>query len=226
MNQNFNIIIPSNRPEMASETKKCLHEFDCIIHDGNGYSSFSKLINDCILKADKEIVIIANDKVRPSSSHIKKMIYLLNKGFGLVGLYRFGFFGFTKNLIRTIGFFDERFIGGGYEDADFGKRCLEANIAIYESPETPYINNLKSSWNYSRAEIFNKQKWYQSNDTWNRLLPEEIYTYDLGEKTNEEKWMPFSSSMLSKSSLPSHLSLKIFNEKPIDLSQLKCSEIL
>jgi GT2 family glycosyltransferase len=145
MEQKFSIIIPSHRPELANKTRECLKDFDCIMHDGTGCPSFSKLINGAIMKAEQEIVIIANDKVRPKPEHIRKMIFLFNKGFGFVGLFRFGFFGFSKDLIRTIGFFDERFIGGGFEDVDFGRRLLEADIAIYESPEVPY-EHMKSSW--------------------------------------------------------------------------------
>lgn len=225
MEQNFTIIIPSNRPEMAKETQNCFKEYHSIIHDGTGYPSFSKLINDCIVKTDTEIVIIANDKVRANSSHINKMLFLLKKGFGFVGLYRFGFFAITKNLIRTIGFFDERYVGGGYEDSDFGKRCLEYDIAIYESPEAPYVSTMKSSWNYERAYIFYKQKWDITPTHWTKILLDEKYDYDLGPIVGEPKWMSFSQSMLSKSSIINHQQLKFFNNKPVDFSKMLCSEI-
>ena len=225
MDQDFSIVIPSNRPLMAEETRKCLKDFNCYMLDGAGYPSFSKLINDCILKADKETVIIANDKVRPNSDHIKKMLFLLKKGFGFVGLFRFGFFGLTKNLIRTIGFFDERFLGGGFEDSDFGKRFIEHDIAIYESPEVPYIGNVKSSWNNKTAEEFYKKKWHISETHWKRLLENEKYDYDLGNFVGNANWLPYKYSLLSKSSIVGHLKLKMFNDKPIDLSYLKCSEI-
>ena len=224
MQQNFSIIIPSNRPELSKITRECLKDFECVIHDGTGYPSFAKLINDCIIEAKDEIVIIANDKVRPTAEHIKKTLFLLKRGFGFVGLYRFGFFGFSKDLIRTIGFFDERFKGGGQEDRDFGRRLLEHDIAIYESAETPY-QWIKSSWRGDEAVKFYNQKWQETNTHWKRLLLDEQYSYDLGPITNEYEWMPFKNSLLSKSSLPSHQQLKYFNDKPIDLSNLKCSEI-
>jgi len=224
MEQNFNIIIPSNRLEMAKETQKCLSEFDSKIFSGSNYPSFSKLINDCILSADKEIIIIANDKVRPESFHIKKILFLLNKGFGLVGLYHFGFFGFTKNLIRKIGFFDERFIGGGQEDRDFGRRLIEHDIAVYLSHETPYVT-MKSSWRGDLAESFYNKKWFEDGTRIRRLLEEEIYDYDLGPINGESHWMSFNDSMMIKTSLPSHKKLQFFNDKLVNFSQMKCSEV-
>ena len=152
------------------------------------------------------------------------MLFLLNKGFGFVGLYRFGFFAFSKDLIRTIGFFDERFIGGGQEDRDFGRRLLESDIAIYESPEAPYEYK-KSSWNGEKAVKFYNEKWNETETHWKRLLPDDKYEYYLGNKIKEHNWMSFKNSLLSRSSLPSHQKLKFFNDKSIDLSKLGCSEI-
>lgn len=225
MEQNFDILIPSNRPHLAEITKECLKEFNPIIHDGSNYPSFSKLINDCIVKSKHEIVIIASDKIRPTSNDIKKMLFLLKKGFGFVGMHNFYFFGMSKNLIRKIGFFDERFVGGGYEDVDWGKRLLEHDIALYISIETPIIQTqMKSSWNYEKSYQFFIKKWEHTPTNWKRLLPDEIYDYDIG-KGDTQTWLPFINSLMPKTSLPSHYQLKFFNDKPIDLSEIKCSAI-
>jgi len=210
---------------MAAETKKCLSNYDVIMHDGTGYPSFSKLINDCILEADKEIIIIANDKVRPTDFHVKKTLYLLTKGFGLVGLFHFAMFGFTKDLIRTIGFFDERFIGGGQEDRDFGRRLLERDIAVYLSEEVPYVYGKKSTWHAEKAVEFYNKKWEETSTNIKRKIDDEQYDYDLGPIIGEPKWMPFKNSLMIRSSLPSHKSLKFFNERPVDFSQMLCSEL-
>ena len=223
MEQNFDIIIPSHRPKLANVTKECLKEFECIMYDGAGTPSFSKLINDSILIAEHEIVIIAADNVRPNSGHVKKTIYLLNKGFGFVGLYNFKFFGFTKNLIRTIGFLDERFKGNSPSDVDLGRRLIEHDIAIYISAEVP-IEGIKTSW-IPDTENFYSKKWQETATSLKRLLPNEKYDYNIGPIVGECNWMPFKNSLLPKTSLPSHLHLKSFNDKPINLSNLKCSDI-
>ena len=194
VDEDITIIIPSNRPVLANETKNCFKNYNCIIHDGNNYTSFSKLINDCVIECPTEIVIIGNDKVRGNNSHIEKIVTLINEGYGIVALYAFGFFGFKKDLIRKIGFFDERYLGGGFEDRDMIIRLNEANIAYYETREVPY-HNISSSWNYSRidslAEKHYNNKWKnimvvnpEAPQTANmggvrRILDEEKYNYDI-----------------------------------------------
>ena len=221
---NYSIIIPSHNLNLAQEAKNCLPELNVTIFDGQNYLSYAKLINDCILSAKEEIVIILNHKVRSNPFYINKMLYLLSKGFGLVCLKNFHFYGFEKDLIRTVGFFDERFIGGTQEDRDFGRRILEHDIAIYESSETPEIY-IESSWNNSKAIEFYNKKWQESSTSWKRLLLDEQYDYDLGPTISNCKWMPFKNSLLSRSSLPSHRQLKFFNDKPVNFSNLGCSEI-
>ena len=220
----FSIIIPSNDISLAREARDCLKNFDAKIFDGKGYPSYAKLINDCILDAEEETVIILNHKVRPSHFHVTKMMYLLSKGYGLVCLRNFHFYGFSKNLIRTVGFFDERFKGGGQEDRDFGRRLLEADISIYETVEVPEIQ-MKSSWNSEEALKFYNKKWQETATDWKRMLPDEKYDYDIGSITDTCSWMSFKHSLLSRTSLPGHRQLKTFNGKPVDFSQLGCSEI-
>lgn len=130
-----------------------------IIHfDGTGYPSFSKLVNTCVESANSEIVIIMSDKVLPTAGDITKTVSLIEQGYGLVGLYRFGFFGFKKQLLRQIGMLDERFVGGGYEDDDMYIRLKEANIAMYITEEVAYTKSV-SSWNYSLSKTHFTDKW-------------------------------------------------------------------
>jgi predicted glycosyltransferase involved in capsule biosynthesis len=152
------------------------------------------------------------------------MVYLLYKGFGVVCLRNFHFYGFKKDLIRKIGFFDERFVGGGFEDKDFGNRLLENDIALYESTESQEIY-MATSWNnQTKAVNFFSKKWKETHTSWKRLLPDEKYDYDLGPMVNEKNnWLPFKESLLL-SSLESHQRLKYFNDKPIDLTNLKSSK--
>lgn len=181
---NFNIIIPSNKPERAAETHAHLRNvgYDSLWFNGDNYPSFSKLINDSVLSCPSETVIICNDKARPRKQDIEKTLSLLDSGYGFVGLYCFGFFGFRKQLFRQIGPLDERFLGGNYEDCDFLRRLNEANIACYMTYEAPYLE-LGSSWNTGLSKIHFDNKWIDAapdNLFCKRLLSEEDYNYDFG----------------------------------------------
>jgi hypothetical protein len=159
--------------------------------DGTGYSSFSKLVNACVASADTEIVIIMSDKVFPTPADVKKVVDLVNQGYGFVALYRFAFFGFKKQLMRQIGMMDERFAGGGFEDDDFYIRLHEANISMYITEEIPYLKS-HSSWDRTLCESHFINKWIDTtNPTYDptvklshnvikRNLAEENYGYDLG----------------------------------------------
>ena len=153
----YSIKIPSHNPFLAQQAKECLGGFDVDIFNGKDYSSYAKLINDCILSAKEEIVIIVNHKIRARAVDIYKMVSLIHKGFGLVCMRNFYFYGFKKDLIRKIGFFDERFIGGGCEDSDLIRRLIENKIGWYDSVETPLVI-MNSSWDQSKAYEFFAKK--------------------------------------------------------------------
>lgn len=192
----LDIWIPSNRPNLAYDAQKSLLPYNAKIFNGDGYDSFSKLVNHCIVKSENEIIVIVNDKARANSSHINKIVTLLESGYGLVGLYRFGFFGFKKELIRKIGFMDERFVGGGYEDDDFFLRIMEANIAYYESEEIPYIQ-MFTSWKHVYSMQYFPKKWHIGTDRITRLLSEENYNYSIGD-SNNIKYNDFSHSIIMR----------------------------
>jgi hypothetical protein len=86
------------------------------------YVSFSQMINDAIDDTDAEFMIFCNPKTHFVPEDIEFIINKLSNGYCFVSLVSFGFFGFSKELIRRIGMFDERFIGGEYEDDDFSIR--------------------------------------------------------------------------------------------------------
>ena len=187
----YSCYVISNKPHLFEPIKQSMVPEKINYFDGTGYPSFSKLVNVCTEEADTEIVIIMSDKVLPTAADVQKTVSLINQGYGLVGLYRFGFFGFKKQLMRQIGMMDERFVGGGYEDDDFYIRLQEANIAMYITEEVAYSKS-KSSWNYDRSRIHFLQKWIDTdNPKYNpeakaskqfvkRKLTEDTYNYNLG----------------------------------------------
>jgi hypothetical protein len=177
----------SNKPHLFANIEKSISPEKVNYFDGTGYSSFSKLVNSCTSTADTEIVIIMSDKVLPTAADVQKTVSLINQGYGLVGLYRFGFFGFKKQLMRQIGMMDERFVGGGYEDDDFYIRLQEANIAMYITEEVEYLKS-SSSWNQSKTCQIFIDKWIPNispteklhNNPVQRRLVELPTDYNLG----------------------------------------------
>jgi len=201
---NYTINIIVHDLELAKPVQESLNPLPVNIFNGKGYPSFSKLINDVIVNNPTEIVIVASYKVRPTQNDVQKMIDLINKGYGYVATYRFAFLGFKKEFIRRIGFFDERFIGGGYEDCDIMRRCIENNIAIYESEEVIYYPK-QSTWNYSSPRSVSRthflKKWLEpKNNKITRLLDEEKYDYDIGVSDTTVEFLNVSHSVVMDSS--------------------------
>lgn len=199
MNKDYTIIIPSNRNDLKDELITHLISIgeEPVWKNGHGYPSFSKLINDCVIESPTEIIIICNDKARPQKEHIEKILNLLEQGYGFSGLYAWGFFGFKKELFRRIGFMDERFVGGNYEDCDYLRRMMEANIAMYNTFEIDYIT-MGSGWDITKTKTHYDKKWEHGDKYLKRLLPEEVYDYNIGKKTNIT-FLPWSESNLGES---------------------------
>lgn len=216
----YDIWIPSCRPELAEETKKHFFPYDAVIFDGSGYESFSKLINHCIVRSTNEIVIIISDKVRGKPEDIVRMLGLINSGYGMVCLSIFCFFGFKKDLIRKIGWMDERYLAGGWEDADYLRRMKEANIGFYYEKEVPVVK-LQSSWGYCKpngSEIDIKSparkhyldKWGEIDKiSFTRNMEEETYTYNIG-KYQGSSFLDFSETVYHKKYPQSFLTMKMY----------------
>jgi hypothetical protein len=153
-------------------------------------------------------VIICNEKARPSIENLRKLNELLDRGYAIAGLYLYGFFGFDKELIRWIGAFDERFVGGWYEDNDFCLRVNEAGLAGFYSKECDYLQ-LPSAWRHEEATQHFFKKWEKLPEGGaRRLLPEEPVDIDLGPHIPKEyltnsnavypdyyRWMFYQPSM-------------------------------
>lgn len=191
----FEIVIPTCRFGMAEGAASSIFPYKTRLVDGTNAESFSWLVNRCILSSATEVIIIMNDKVRADTSHIEKIIRLLNSGYGLASLYLFGFFGLTKQLIREIGWFDERFKGGGFEDVDFQNRLIEANIATYKTTEAPYLET-GSSWKSNNNKEIYEKKWREDFGA-NRLVRldgERPVPYIMPQGPIKINWLPHDKS--------------------------------
>ena len=193
----YTIMIPSHRPKMVAAVVKVLGDQPHIAVDGTNAPSFSWLVNQCVVDCPTERVIICGDKCHPSMENIDKLNSLLNSGYGLVGLYRFGFFGFDKELFRRIGPMDERFIGGNYEDDDYMLRMKEADIALYISEEVLYLP-LRSSWPTRKARSIFRSKWGSRQNIIRRLSRENPHYYEFGESV-PRSFLSWKHSVLTES---------------------------
>jgi hypothetical protein len=206
---NYSCYVISNKPHLFSAIQESAMPEKINYFDGTGYDSFSKLVNVCVASADTEIVIIMSDKVLPTQSNITKIVSLIEQGYGLVGLYRFAFFGFKKQLMRQIGMMDERYVGGGYEDDDMYIRLKEANISMYITEEIEYKKSV-SSWNYRLSQNHFMNKWVDtasplysptiklSASHIKRKLDEEQLPYNLGEEISTE-FLSWENTVVSPS---------------------------
>jgi hypothetical protein len=186
----------SNRPHLFGPIQQSIFPEPVQYFDGSGYPSFSKLVNSCVAAAAAETVIVMSDKVMPSSKNVNHLLTLLDQGYAMVALYRLAFFGFKKQLLRKIGMFDERFVGGGFEDDDFYIRLKEADLGVYISHEVPYAKG-QSGWNYSLAQGHFVNKWGDVAQTGKiqRTLEEEQYQYNLGPSV-PEKFLRWDQSVI------------------------------
>lgn len=108
------------------------------------YPSYSQLMNHAIATSKSEWMIFVNDRCKPTVSETWKIVNLLREGFGCVMLYNVAYMGFSKELVRKIGWWDEGYKLGGYEDNEFILRLRHADIAVYESEESTYDYSWKS----------------------------------------------------------------------------------
>jgi hypothetical protein len=170
---------------------------ELILLDGTGYPSFSMLVNDSIDRASGDTVIICSDRCRPYHKDVRDLLSLLDEGYGIVGLYRFGFFGFRKYLISRIGYFDEQFIGGNYEDSDMLYRLKEANIAYYENEQVVYVSGI-SRWPAERVlqnQIYFNSKWETTGSTVKRLRVNPETTRQIPQADSVE-FLPWEKSVV------------------------------
>ena len=179
------------------ELRRLLPDVDVRIVDGRGQPSFSKLINTCLLQCPTEIFVFVSDRVRPTPQALRRLLMLVGENYGVVGLFRFAFFGARKQLFREIGWFDEQYRGGGYEDCDILYRLLEARIGQYESEEVEYHKG-KSRWAF-RSFDYHRSKWLiepGSGCVYRRLPETDPYPRTRLGPPQPVDWQPWTAATL------------------------------
>jgi len=170
------------------------------------YPSYSQLINHAIVTSPTQFFILINDRTHPKVFEVEKVINHLENGFACSLMYNVGFMGFSRELVRKIGWWDERFLNGGWEDVDWVWRLREANLCIYESCDSTYSNDWKSPLNVpgcnSSAPHWQQKYNGHDNSIVVRNLPEEKYPHwdlFLGDPHPEisSTWLEWNNSKLN-----------------------------
>lgn len=143
------------------------------------HQSLAKGWNLLIINSDADKILILNDdcEIKPNfrnefESQIEDRDWLfLNQSFS--------HFLVSKNTIKTVGWFDERFLGIGHEDGDYARRCAYLGYEYDVNIDCPSLKNLQikevnvsyttdpkqKSGNYSvYNENFFKKKWKHGGD--------------------------------------------------------------
>lgn len=196
---NFTVMVATHRKEVCAPLLEILDKLQAphLIVDGTGYPCCARLWNECIEQCPTETVIICNEKSRPVRKNLEDLLHLLEFGYALVNLQQFRWFGFPKEVIRQIGAFDERYLGGWFEDSDFVLRLQEANYA-YFGWSNVVQDQLPSAWNHDRATAHWRAKWKPGippGPKYIRQLPELPLEYALG-PNQQRDFLPWSYTIL------------------------------
>ena len=171
------------------------------------YDSYSQMVNEAIASSPTEIMVFLNDRVIPKPSEVEHMLQLLDEGYAAASKYSDGYIANTKELIREIGWWDERYIGGGFEDDDFVLKLRLHNLAYYESEEGEYDQSWKSPLRpdggdkCAKSEPWFREKWTYTPTEIRRVKADENYlkySNSLGQRRDEIKssWKDWSHSQI------------------------------
>jgi hypothetical protein len=145
------------------------------------YDSYSELVNEAVATSPTETVVLVNDRVVPDPKEVLFMLQMIHRGYAVASQWNVAYMALTKEVFRKIGWFDQRFYGGGCEDDDFVLRLRLANLAYYESLSCEYDQTWKSPLikkegaKCAISGTFFHQKWAQGPYEIKRVIPEETY---------------------------------------------------
>ena len=104
----------------------------------------SKMWNTSLILSNSEDVLILNDDIEIHSNDIFEKTNKIVNNLNYKGLCRlngtFSHFVANKNVIGSIGYFDERLLGFGEEDGDTVYRLIKNKIPLNEAPVSGLVN--------------------------------------------------------------------------------------
>jgi hypothetical protein len=170
-------------------------------HDRNDgrYVSFSQMVNDAIDDTDSEFMIFCNPKTHFNIKDVEFIIQKLSNGYCFASVVSFGFFGFSKELIRQIGMLDERFINGEYEDDDFAIRLNFFNKAVcwgYDFSKYNQYHSKSPNLKHITHSIFNNK--YIINDN-QIIINQNLFSHKKISKRHREHNLNIYNSWLDSS---------------------------
>jgi len=173
--------------------------------------SLVKLWNTCIKKCPSEYVIIPSWRCRPTEDDFALIEEKINEGYGMVDLAALHFFCIGKHLTTVLGFFDEGFKYGQYEDTDWYNRFYMNDIAMYCSNSMEQVPRV-STWLYKASE---NEKYYHSKWTEDDLgktltqhnEEENISDRSLYSDLPEREYLKFEKSMLVNRNLENYYTI-------------------
>ena len=175
----ISICLLSSDSEQAIEQEKGLSLMDLDVeyeiwnrhlYNQGHFNSFSQVINEAVINCRFETVIFINPKVLCLPNDIQMLIEDLESGFAWTSITGFGFWATTKNVFREIGLLDERFLGGEYEDFDFGIRMKLAKLPMLWRFESGRYEQRQSRqiWPRGVAKSTFHEIWIQEGDQFYR----------------------------------------------------------
>lgn len=138
--------------------------------------------NKALIFAPTDWVLLCNDDIEFKQGWLEYLEEKIAAGaHDLIHLFGYGCFLMHKKLLLSVGWFDERFRGGGYEDNDYQLRIMEAGLKsrvdisrdfIYRNggreighfvDHTKYMHqDLSLPWKHDNEPWFNS-KWYKES---------------------------------------------------------------
>lgn len=99
------------------------------------FKSLAQIWNYFIESCDIDDYVIMNDDISFGAGYLENYFEVIKNNpntYRIQAGYPHTSFSTSKYVINKVGLYDENFIGAYYEDTDYHKRCIEANIEIIE----------------------------------------------------------------------------------------------
>lgn len=99
------------------------------------FKSLAQIWNYFIESCDIDDYVIMNDDISFGAGYLENYFEVIKNSpntYRIQAGYPHTCFSTSRYVIDKVGLYDENFIGAYYEDTDYHKRCIEANIEIIE----------------------------------------------------------------------------------------------
>lgn len=163
-------------------------------------SSLARLWNQCIIKSNKEWVLVCNDDTIFKDGWYEYLNEAIDSNeFLQINILHYGGFCINRRMILKNGWFDERFRGGGFEDIDWQVRISESHLQMFVdiSKDFKLVDHGKFSdgtdWLGENNHIHIEEKWRKSHLDWMRGAPSPSFR-----QLPEIDWYPEIASMWSQ----------------------------